>query len=190
MSFFSANTQAVTPRGNLLEGGTRPDLGGPESDHEFRQDVERIAGRASVTPFSATLASLVEDWFWPVSIGPDGSLHGRRDGNNVQVTVPTVRAVLRRTDVAGQLGIEPTAADLAAALAVVARRARAEAERQAVADDARADDDRRERTRDAELAQLKADLLRALAELDAAPAPAVVARTVPTPPKAMWRKKS
>ncbi|MFD5828317.1 hypothetical protein [Lentzea sp. NPDC060358] len=179
----------MTSRGNLIEGGSRPDyFGGPESDHEFRQDVERIAGRASVTPFAMTLASLVEDWFSPVGIGPDGSLHGRRDGNNVQVNVPTVRAVLRRTDVAGQLGIEPTAADLDEAFAIVVRHARAEAEREAVADEARADDDRRGRARDADLAQRRADLLRQLSALDADEAPAVNERPVPEPPPRRWRR--
>ncbi|GAB2865430.1 hypothetical protein GCM10027200_77420 [Lentzea nigeriaca] len=161
---------------------------GEESDRAFRASIEAVAGKASAVPFAATLADLLGSWFAPVTAGDDGSLLGRLDGATVQLTLPTIRAHVRTAGVVTQLGVQITDEAITGALPIVARRARAEAERQAVADDARADHERRGRAEGADLAQRRAQLLRALSELDAVPAPAVVTRPVPTPPKRSWRK--
>lgn len=190
MSHYSANQRMVTPRpGGPIGTVNVPDWAGPEADAEFRAGLVAVAGRPSVEPLTATLASLISSWFGPITIAEDGTLRGHLGRDAVRVDAAIVLDLLRRSDLSGQLG-PIDAATVAAALPLVARHAHAEAERQVVADEARADDDHRERVRDADLAQRRAELLRALAELDAAPAPVVVARPVPAPPKAMWCKKS
>lgn len=189
MSLFSANTPPVQARPDAAYGHCeRPDWAGAEADRDFRASIEAVAGKASAVPFAETLSDLLTSWFAPVTAGDDGSLLGRLDGATVQLTMPTVRAHVRTANVVTQLGVQITDAAIAAALPIVARRARAERERDAVAADARADRERRELAEDVAVAERRARLLRELAELDTPPsAPVVVPRPVPGPPK-RWRR--
>lgn len=191
MNFFSANTPPVQARPDAAYGHCdRPDWMGKESDRDFRASIEAVTGQASAVPFTATLADLLSAWFAPVTCGEDGSLLGRLDGATVQLTVPTVRQHVRTANVVTQLGVQITDAAITAALPIVARRAKAERERDAVAADARADRERRELAEDVAVAEKRARLLRELAALGDAPkvtAAAPAARPVSRPPKRGWR---
>ncbi|ROP37453.1 hypothetical protein [Saccharothrix texasensis] len=181
MNTFSSTH--IRPSGAPAHGTVpRPTPAGPEADERFRRHVQAVAGAASSVPLAATLGSLITRWFAPLHVTEDGALWGREHGQPVPVTPAAVRDLLRRSDLGGQLGTEPSAADLDEALVIAAGRARVEHERTVVAEQHQADRARADLVDDAERAERRAALLRQLAALDDRP------QQVPAEPSAGWER--
>ncbi len=185
MSAYSSTH--IAPSGAPAHGSVpRPTPAGPEADEKFRRHVRAVAGAASAVPLAATLGSLITRWFSPLTVADGGALLGEEHGQVVRVDARAVRDLLRRSDLGGQLGAEPSAADLEEALKVAAGRARVEHERAVVAEQHQVDRARAELVEDADRAARKAELLRELAALDGWPSQ-VPAEPVPAP--SSWRRR-
>ncbi|WP_033431325.1 hypothetical protein [Saccharothrix syringae] len=181
MSAFTSTH--VAPSGAPAHGNIpRPTPAGPEADERFRRHVEAMAGPASSVPLARTLGRLISGWFGPLTFADDGALLGEEHGQAVRVDARAVRDLLRRSDLGGQLGVEPSAADLDEALRLAADRARVEHERRVVAEQHRADRQRVELAEDVERAERRAELLRELSELDDRP------QQAPATPSAGWSR--
>ncbi|ATE52095.1 hypothetical protein [Actinosynnema pretiosum] len=162
------------------EGGSlsRPEL----LDTAIRAGVLREAGTPSAVPLARQLASLLASWVSPLMIADDGTLTGREHGQPIRITPAVLLDLVARRNVVPQLGCTPSTADAEEAVKLAAGRARAEHERQAVADEHRADRARVELAHDVERAERRAALLRQLAALDDRP------QQAPATPSAGWSR--
>ncbi|KOX16198.1 hypothetical protein ADK67_40305 [Saccharothrix sp. NRRL B-16348] len=163
-----------------------PTPGGTEPAARFRAALVREAGAPSAVPLPQQLARLLESWAGPTTVSDDNALLGELDGQVMRITATGVLDLLRRHNLAPQLGVTPTTADAEAAVTLATGHARVEQERRVVAEEHLARRQRAELLEDAELAAKRAGLLRALADLDGPP-PSAPAGDPPGRPRRRWR---